>query len=249
MDTGLRFRRVDLHTHAPASDCFVDKSVSAEEIVQAAIDADIDAIAITDHDTGLWIDKIGFAAEGTQFTVFPGVEVSVSDSCHVAALLDTDKGTDGISDLLVKLDIPRDEWGRTSAPCRQRAYEAIETIADAGGLAILSRIDECKGTFTKLSGLPRQRLFSEAGYHVAETSTGELPSDLSKSRGFRRFATCYQALDNPDPADGKKHSHLGIGKPFSWFKLNVPVTLDGLRECFCDPQVRIRKTDYTDASR
>ena len=54
MSNGLRFRKIDLHVHTPASKCFLDKKVTAKGIVKSALKAGLDAIAITDHNTGLY---------------------------------------------------------------------------------------------------------------------------------------------------------------------------------------------------
>lgn len=51
----------------------------------------------------------------------------------------------------------------------------------------------------------------------------------------------YWSSDNPHPHDATKHSHLGIGKRYSRFKLGKPITWEGLRLCFHDPEVRIRQ--------
>ena len=63
---GLSFKKFDLHIHTPASKCFSDKSVTAEQIVAKAIKEGLSAIAITDHNTGEWIDKgIGIKQDKT----------------------------------------------------------------------------------------------------------------------------------------------------------------------------------------
>jgi predicted metal-dependent phosphoesterase TrpH len=58
MVKGLYFRNIDLHVHTPASGCFLEKSINPEQIVQQAIDVNLTAIAITDHNTASWVDKV-----------------------------------------------------------------------------------------------------------------------------------------------------------------------------------------------
>ena len=55
---GLRFHKLDLHLHTPASRCFGDKSVTAEMIVADAIQKGLVGIAVTDHNSGAWIDLV-----------------------------------------------------------------------------------------------------------------------------------------------------------------------------------------------
>lgn len=64
--------RIDLHTHTTAS----DGSLTPAELVRAAIDAELDLIAVTDHDTLAGIAPAMEAASGSHLRVLPGVEVS-----------------------------------------------------------------------------------------------------------------------------------------------------------------------------
>jgi len=62
---GLRFRKLDLHLHTPASKCFADQSATADQIVAAALSKGLDGIAITDHNSGAWVDDVKAAAAKT----------------------------------------------------------------------------------------------------------------------------------------------------------------------------------------
>src|ERR1039457_3401572 len=73
---GLRFLKLDLHVHTPASRCFGDKSVKADEIVKTALERGLSGIAITDHNSGDWINQVTKASEGTDLVVFPAVEIT-----------------------------------------------------------------------------------------------------------------------------------------------------------------------------
>ena len=68
-----RMELIDLHTHTTAS----DGSLAPAELVQAAKDAGLKAVAVTDHDT---IDGLPEALEAGRrlgLEVVPGVEISV----------------------------------------------------------------------------------------------------------------------------------------------------------------------------
>ena len=69
--------RVDLHLHSTAS----DGEFSPSELVAMALERNLLAIAITDHDTTEGIDEALDAARGTELEVIPGVEIS-SDVPH-----------------------------------------------------------------------------------------------------------------------------------------------------------------------
>ena len=64
--------RVDLHLHTTAS----DGQFSPSELVAMALERNLIAIAITDHDTTAGIDEALEAARGTGLEVIPGVEIS-----------------------------------------------------------------------------------------------------------------------------------------------------------------------------
>jgi predicted metal-dependent phosphoesterase TrpH len=64
--------RVDLHLHSTAS----DGQFSPSELVAMALERNLLAIAITDHDTTEGVDEALDAARGTELEVIPGVEIS-----------------------------------------------------------------------------------------------------------------------------------------------------------------------------
>ncbi len=86
MAKGLWFRNADLHVHTPASECFPNKDITPEIIVARAIGSGMDAIAITDHNSAAWVDKVVVAAANTTLIVFPGVEITVQPGVHVLAI-------------------------------------------------------------------------------------------------------------------------------------------------------------------
>jgi predicted metal-dependent phosphoesterase TrpH len=80
---GARFLAADLHTHTPASRDVQEKIYGAKtpaEVVSAALTAGLDAIAVTNHNTSAWCDKVAEAAAGTSLIVLPGVEISTTEA-------------------------------------------------------------------------------------------------------------------------------------------------------------------------
>lgn len=63
---------VDLHLHSTAS----DGTFAPEAVVQSALVAGLQAIALTDHDTVAGLDEARQAASGTSLRVIAGVELS-----------------------------------------------------------------------------------------------------------------------------------------------------------------------------
>jgi len=91
---GNRWYKCDLHLHTPASQCFADKSVTATEFIKKVKEEGLDCIAITDHNTASWIDKIKDAAKDEGIIVFPGVELTCTESkIHLLVLFDVEYTT------------------------------------------------------------------------------------------------------------------------------------------------------------
>jgi len=246
---GLRYHRLDLHTHTPASRCYLDKSHTPEQIVQAALDRNLSAIAVTDHNAAGWIDKMKRAAKDTGLVIFPGVEISMNEGFHLVALLDPGADQRDVESLLGAIDIEPGLYGSQDALCTLSAYQVIDKIHERGGLAILAHIDAPKGAFFEQrqqleNGKIRvpincSKLFNEAHYDAVECRDGRLPDGFDQEHQFKRFPAYYQASDNPDPVQPSRHSLDGLGTYYSWFKMDQ-INLEGLRQCFADPEVRIR---------
>jgi len=74
---------IDLHSHSRAS----DGTETPAELVRAAVDAGLGAIALTDHDsTAGWAEAFA-ASDGTGLTVVPGMELSTWSGWHSVHLL------------------------------------------------------------------------------------------------------------------------------------------------------------------
>src|SRR5215208_2606093 len=78
---GRRFRKIDLHVHTPASSDMHEswKSATPADVVRIAQEANLDAIAITDHNSVSWCESVLRAAQESPLVVFPGVEISTSE--------------------------------------------------------------------------------------------------------------------------------------------------------------------------
>jgi predicted metal-dependent phosphoesterase TrpH len=116
--------RIDLHAHTTAS----DGTDSPAELVRAASAADLDVLAITDHDTTAGWDE-AFAARPDGLTIVPGVEFSCVHhdpdgrrvSLHLLAYL-VDRDDPAISA----------EWARLRDSRRTRAETMVGRLVADG---------------------------------------------------------------------------------------------------------------------
>src|SRR4051794_33690473 len=82
--TGSRFVRADLHVHTHA-DHDANPMPDLAQYVAAAIAADIELLAITDHNHVRFVRDAIAAGGAAGLTVLPGIEISTHDG-HLLAL-------------------------------------------------------------------------------------------------------------------------------------------------------------------
>lgn len=145
---GNRWYKCDLHIHTPVSKCFADSHVTAEHWVQACIDKGLEVVAVTDHNSGNYIDQIMEAAQGTNLTVFPGVEITCDTSkVHLLILFDKDKRASDINAFLHYCGIQDHKFAEQDATTE--VSETIFTVAEKahnrGAIIIPAHIDEYNG--------------------------------------------------------------------------------------------------------
>ena len=129
---------IDLHTHSTAS----DGTLSPSEIVDLAKDLNLDAVALTDHDTMAGVPEFleaGASEDGIE--AVPGVEVSVDftgKEVHIVGLF-VDHTHQGLNELLREVRVNRDARNdRLIAKLNEMGYEITldEVLAIAGGESV-----------------------------------------------------------------------------------------------------------------
>jgi hypothetical protein len=253
---GLRFKKLDLHLHTPASKCFGDQSVTAKAIVETALKQGLHGIAVTDHNSGAWVDNIKQAAVGTPLVVFPGVELTCmggKGGIHIIALFDTKCGTKDIESLLGNLGLKPADYGNTDTVVHHDPLEVAKIIAERDGLAVLAHANSSKGALQDMSGQQRTDLVQCPFIKGAE-GTDFQDADVQKRHKrvidlldgndptYKRKMAVYQGSDNPTGLGDGKHGLKGIGTRCAFFKLDQ-INIEGLGQCLADPEVRIRQ-DY-----
>jgi hypothetical protein len=239
---GLRWKKLDLHVHTPASVDYTGPPCTPDEFVKQALSSGVDGIAITDHNTAAWLDPIREAAKATNLAVFPGVEISATGGAggiHIIALFDRQVSSKTIEALLAKANIPPDMYGRQEALSPKSPVEVIELICEMGGIAILAHADSSKGVLHDMRGQGRIQVMNSASLTAVELTNVSKTSPLlnGDDPDYRRKLPFYRASDSPNPS-AAGHSVEGIGSRFSWFKVDG-LSLEALAQCFNDPDVRI----------
>ena len=236
------YHKVDLHVHSPASsDYSGDRNVSALEFVSAFVTNGFDLIAITDHNTGGFIDEALEARnkiaseEGKNITVLPGVELYVSAGIHLLAIL-PDGGSASISDLLSRLGLPVDQHGDTTKLISQPIGEIVRAVHERGGLLIGAHCNSTHGVVESLSGQPRLEWLR--AIDALEIKSG---SDEEKIAHTIDYVT--NSLGVPIPFTFSSDSHncasVNVGM---WVKM-ADSTITSLRQLIFEPDLRISRSE------
>lgn len=263
---GSRWWKFDFHTHTPASKdtdpwqaaVGTPDEVTPEKWLLKYMAAEIDCVAVTDHNSGAWIDTLKSAYAGMKaqaeagnppagfrsLTLFPGVEISANGGVHVLAIFDPLTGTSDIDSLLgaVRYSGTRgDSDGETS----KSVAEVIAEILRAGAIPIPAHADAAKGLLRVNPGTQQCALSANMVRQALEVE-GLLAVEWCDPahpvpQAVEKLA---QPLARVLGSDG--HSFQGQAVPgsrYTWVKMAAP-SLEGLRLALLDGNgVSIRRSD------
>ncbi len=254
---GSRWWKFDFHTHTPVS---LDTpwhrqnlALTPEEWLLRFMAAEVDCVAVTDHNSGTWIDSLKITYEGMkarrsdgfrELAIFPGVEISVQGGFHLLALLDPAATTGDINSLLGKVDYNGTK-GDSDGVTRRGAGEVIRMVLESGGLPILAHADGDKGLLAVREGTRECWLDANTVAEALDTD-GLLAMewlDMAKplpERVEKRASKLARVLGSDC------HSFrggAGPGSRYTWVKMAAP-TLEGLRLALLDGNgVSIQRSD------
>ena len=242
LPSGAEWMTADLHVHTQYSADMSDqwKDATPDDVVGIALGNNLDAIAVTDHNTAYGCDAIRAAADGTPLTVFPGVEISTAQG-HVLAIFDVDTEGSVIEDLLVKLGFARGKLGSLHVATEMTFSEVCRMIEQEGGVAIAAHAEKEKGFLTLITvGDIRQKTFAEPSLRAIEIVDPSLREQYGPkgTEGYPRLMACIQSSDSW-PQDGDQHQLDSMGQRFTRFKMSQP-SLAGLKLALLDPEMRVR---------
>lgn len=240
-----RFWAVDLHVHTPASrdvDVHTYGATEPREVVDAAIAAGLHAIAITDHNTADWCDKMADAARDTTLVVLPGLELSTAEG-HLIAIWEEGTPAQHIEDVLVELGVVRADHGDLHKALDKGFADTAKVIAARSGLAIPAHADREKGLL-RLAVADRinQTLLNDAIGAVEIVDLAEAERIKARLDGRRELAVVRSS--DTTASGASTHVLHGIGHRRTWIKASRP-DLCGLRHALADPALRVRLEEPT----
>lgn len=247
---GARWWKFDFHTHTPESYDYGKGTNQAtlrqrtpREWLLDYMRAEVDCVAITDHNTGAWIDRLqeefrrmeNEKTEGFRSLIlFPGVELTVHGGFHLLALFEPGTKTSDLDHLLGAVDL--DPRSGNDGLTRKGAVEVIAEIVKAGGIAIPAHADDHSGLFKELSGQTLAQVIECEHLFAMEIHDPGLDKPqlfIDKKPGWTEILGSDAHHPNGACCPG---SH------FTWVKMGQP-TLEGVRLALLDGEMSIKRSD------
>jgi len=241
---GARWWKFDLHAHTPASSDYGKgpqqaalRKTSAKEWLLGFMRAGVDCVAVTDHNSGDWIDSLKSVLceletephpDFRPLWLFPGVEITASTGTHVLALLDLDRTSADVATLLGDVGY-RGQRGACDTVAEADPRGVAEAVGKAGGIPILAHVDRPSGAWG-LAGNALTPLLDTPGLFTMEVvDPGSAKPDLYRQRKLGWAEVLGSDSHHPTGSDGPCFP----GSHYTWIKMATP-SLEGLRLALLD---------------
>ncbi len=241
---GARWWKFDFHTHTPESKDYGQgpnqtalRQIKPKEWLLAVMRVGVDCVAITDHNSGDWTDRLKEALQELEceshpdfrpLYLFPGVEITANGGTHILAILDTSKSSADVATLLGAVEY-HGERGACEVTANKSPIGVVEAIVDFGGIPILAHVDEPSGAW-KLKGNTLSPLLEFDGLFAMEV----VDPNAKKPAKYRQMKLKWAEVLGSDSHDhtGKTGSRV-LGSDYTWVKMAEP-SLEGLRLALLD---------------
>lgn len=273
---GARWWKFDFHTHTPASKdtgawqtaIGTPQELTPERWLLKYMTAGIDCVAITDHNSGGWIDKLKSAyANMKQAAVagdppvgfrdlhlFPGVEISVQGGIHLLAIFDPITNSATVASVLGGVGFPAHLHGETddkdgAAITRDSLLHVIEEVQRCGGIAIPAHVDDAGKGLLRLLPDSKSCVLEAAMVKQALQAPGLLALEWKANNAVPPSIWDELKPNLASVVGSDCHSFQGVAIPgsrYTWIKMAAP-SLEGLRLALLDGQgVSVRRSDDGD---
>ena len=239
---GSRWWKIDFHVHSPAS---VDyghgdesaRSITERDWIRGAMEKKLDAVVLTDHNTGDWIDRIenelNAIEEESQkpewyhpLSIFPGVEISAdggSKRVHLLAIFNPWRKASEINGILGACGITSG-FGSPDGASHKSIADIVATILNAEGIVIGAHVDGPKGLLDGVE-LPTDQIKGQIRQMSAlEVCCDNIEAKFPNERLIKRLAK-IRGSDAHLPSD--------IGSKCAWIKMGQ-ATISSLRMALKD---------------
>ena len=234
---GARWWKFDFHTHTPKSMDFNDKTMTPEDWLKAFMEKGIDCVAITDHNSGEWVDRLKQTLKELQenkpqwfrpIYLFPGVEISANGNVHILAIFGCNRNKSDIDNLLdaVKYNGTK---GDTDGVTGKSIIDVVDEIAERGGIPIPAHVDIKRGLF-ELEGQTLGDILKKENIYAMELRD----SNYQKHQLYIDEKLQWTEIIGSDVHD---FSQENFGT-FTWVKMDEP-SIEGLKLALQDGDVSV----------
>ena len=217
---GARWWKFDFHTHTPASHDY-GKGPGQATLMQITPDdwllqfmrAGVDCVAVTDHNSGEWIDRLKEALEAKKLVkaegfrplhLFPGVEITVNGGIHVLAVFDGDRSGSDIAALLGAVGY-RGGRGACDSAAESAPISVIEAIVEAGGIPVPAHVDAPSGLW-RIPGNTLAPILDADVLLAGEVSDpSSTPPELYRQKRLNWALVLGSDSHHPDGVEGARY--------------------------------------------
>ncbi|HUT04662.1 MAG TPA: AAA family ATPase [bacterium] len=254
---GAQWWRFDFHTHTPASKGDYGMGRDREELMKRTprewlldyMQAGIDCVAITDHNTGAWIDELKSAlakleSEKPQgyrpLYLFPGMEISVNAGIHLLAIFDGSAITEDMTVLLGLVGYTGDQ-GKCDDETSKPFEDVVAAIDGRGGIAIPAHVDKENGLLRVEPNRTLRNILSCQNILAMELIDPAYPKpQIYQEEAPNWTEVVGSDARHPSGALGQNYP----GSRFTWVKMGEPC-LEGLRLALLDGPLSVRRSDQS----
>ena len=198
--------------------------------IQAARDADLHAVAVTDHNTAQGIkhlQRVALNGDGSP-VLFPAVEATASDGIHLLLLLDPNATQQHVEKILADIDISVDDQGTQEG---QSPLSILKILEHCGSEALIigAHVNGPKGILTRYdSGMPLINILNHPHLLAVEI-------DPEKDLPNKWLDGHQPQVNRPIPHiwSSDSHDYHSIGTRYTWIKMTTP-SYEGLRLALLD---------------
>jgi energy-coupling factor transporter ATP-binding protein EcfA2 len=251
---GSRWWKFEFHTHTPASNDYGNGALQQELKLRTPAEwlldhmrAGIDCVAITDHNSGEWIDKLKSALGELEsqkphgfrpLHLFPGVEISVNGGIHLLAVFGKEKSTADINTLLGAVEFGGTK-GHSDDVTRKTLVGVVEEVVKQGGIAIPAHADASHGLFVQQQGATLEQILKCKEVFAMElvNQSYDKPA-IYNSNKIHWTEVLGSDSHHPPGEPGQRFP----GSHYTWVKMGQP-SIEGLRLALLDGALSVKRSD------
>ena len=243
--SGSNWWKFDFHNHTPASSDYnaAERDVlSPRDWLLSYMRSGIDCVAITDHNSGDWIDCLKNELnlmkseqprhiDYRDLYLFSGVELTSAESMHVLGIFSPEDSASKIHGVLSLAQYNNDS-NNAHGMCGASAASICDSIHKEGGIVVLAHAEEINGLFNSTTTAwefsPRaDRVITQV---LEKADAIEIHDE--NAQAVQHFASKLEGRAIVNGSDAHKISNAGTR--WVWVKMAEP-SIEGLKLALLDP--------------